>query len=54
MTESPEAQVAEILDLLKAKKVQYAFSHSKTGKDMAVAAAMTALGLTLERCPRYG
>ena len=44
-TESPKLD--EILGLLKAKKVQeYIFSQSKTGKDTAVAAAMTALGLT--------
>ncbi|KAL3140466.1 hypothetical protein ABBQ38_004725 [Trebouxia sp. C0009 RCD-2024] len=44
---STGAKLDEILGLLKAKKVQeYTFGQSKTGRDMAVAAALTALGLT--------
>lgn len=37
----------EILAILRANKTQkYTFSESRTGKDVAMAAAMNALGLT--------
>lgn len=41
------SKIDEILDILRANKAQeYTFSESKSGKDIAVAAAMIALGLT--------